>query len=250
MQHQYCTHCGQVIDPRGNFCPHCGARILTTSQPQQHPPIAAPPIQTQQVQAPPPPAQPIAGSPAVQTQPMPNPAEAPSDSDIIPRRHLAPRAKVLFFMNYVGLTAILLPFMVAFAFFDLLFAVILTVSYFALCYIAAIITYNSFYFSIDQNGFEKDHGIFFKKHVSIPFDQIQNVNTLRTIIDRFLGVGRLEIETAGSSSTKKREVAGGIRSHSEGYLPGISASDARRFHDILLRKTKERVASIDHTPAQ
>lgn len=240
MQHQYCSQCGRPIDPRANFCAHCGARLHV----QHHVPEQA----VQQSQQPvssrpqPQPMRPAVSSPPISQQGQPSASQMPTmlaETDIVPRRHLAPRAKILFFMNYIGVTAILLPFMAAFAFFDLLFAIVLTVSYFALCYIAAMITYNNFYFSIDQNGFEKDHGVFFKKHVSIPFDQIQNVNTKRTIIDRTIGVARLEIETAGSANPKKREIAGGMRSHSEGYLPGISATDARRFHDILLRKAND-----------
>lgn len=240
MQHQYCSQCGRPIDPRANFCPHCGARLHV----QHHAPEQAVQQSQQLVSSrpQPQPMRPAVPPPPISQQGQPSASQMPTmlpETDIVPRRHLAPRAKILFFMNYIGVTAILLPFMVAFAFFDLLFAIVLTVSYFALCYIAAMITYNNFYFSIDQNGFEKDHGVFFKKHVSIPFDQIQNVNTKRTIIDRTIGVARLEIETAGSANPKKREIAGGMRSHSEGYLPGISATDARRFHDILLRKAND-----------
>lgn len=224
----FCTHCGKVIDPHVNFCPYCGAATqkTTSSNPQDPAAYRA----EEQPHVPP------APQPAVSI-------EAPKDTEerdplkvIIERRHLAPRAKYLFFLNYIVMTSILLPFMIGFVFFDPIFAIAISVVYFMLCFITAMITYNNFFFTIDSSGFEKDYGVFFKRHVGIPYEQIQNVNITRTILDRVLGIARLDIETAGSSNPRKKEVVGGIRSNSEGHLPGITFEDARYFHDLLLQK--------------
>lgn len=253
MQRNFCSQCGQPVEPGANFCTRCGAVIHPA--PQQQAPVQPtlagnPQVQPQQSfqqpqqvpqthhqpQTPPPAPQPMT-APTVEP-PQGSTPSAPNFHDIVPKRHLAPRAKILFFFNYVLISSILLPFMIGFLFFDPFFAATLITGYLAICYIAAMISYNNFYFSIDQNGFEKDYGVFFKKHVSIPFDQIQNVNTTRTIVDRFIGIARLDIETAGSASIKRRDIAGGVRSLSEGHLPGVNSADAREFHDLLLRKIK------------
>lgn len=217
MQKYYCSNCGQPINPYANFCPYCGVAQHHSAQP------TAPPPQTPQH--------------APQQPPVAPPAEKASpDTEIVPRRHLAPRAQVVFFINYVIMTSILLPFIIAYMFFDPWLALIFLACYVLFCLLAALISYNNFYFAIDEHGFEKDYGVFFKRHVSIPYEQIANVNTSRTLVDRFLGIARLDVETAGSASPRKREITGGIRSSSEGHLPGISAEDAIEFHDILLRK--------------
>lgn len=236
MQQHFCTHCGQVIDPYANFCPYCGAATQKAANGGQAAAPTAPTdgAQTQVHTVIPPAPQPAATVTAVE------PAVTTEQRDpltiIIERRHLAPRAKYLFFLNYVVMTSILLPFMIGFMFFDPLFAIIMSTVYFMICFIVAMITYNSFFFSIDSSGFEKEYGVFFKRHVGIPYEQIQNVNITRTIFDRILGIARLDIETAGSSSPRKREIVGGIRSNSEGHLPGITFEDARYFHDLLLQK--------------
>lgn len=216
MQQFFCTHCGKPIGLHANFCSYCGAATKRIANTEQSGPSVPP-----------------APQPAVS-------AKAPEAKDpltvIIERRHLSPRARYLFFFNYVAVTSILIPFMIGFMFFDPLFAAIMLGIYFMMCFLSATITHNNFFFTIDSSGFEKDYGVFFKRHVGIPYEQIQNVNITRTILDRMIGVARLDIETAGSASPRKKEIVGGIRSNSEGHLPGISFEDARYFHDLLLQK--------------
>lgn len=230
MQKSYCSNCGQLVSPQANFCPYCGAR-------QYHPAYSTPPAQPAQ--------QP---QPLAQPQQPPQPQSPPStpqappqqpEMTLIPRRHLAPRAQLLFFLNYIIMTGVLLPFLIAYLFFEPFIALGMLGAYFLLCYLGALLSHNNFYFSIDEYGFEKDYGVFFKRHVSIPYEQIANVNTKRTILDRFLGTARLDIETAGSAVPHKREIAGGIMSSAEGHLPGISDEDARKFHDILLQNMSQ-----------
>ena len=157
------------------------------------------------------------------------------NKEVVERRHLAPRAVLLFFINYNFRMAIVFPAFAAGIYFEPLIALLLA-AYFIVVYLIASLVYNHFYFAITNNRFEAEYGIIHKKHVSIPFEHVQNVYIKRTFIDRVLGIAKLEIESAGTASLKMRDVVGGTRSRSEGFLPGLSLDDARHIHDVLLVK--------------
>lgn len=155
--------------------------------------------------------------------------------EVVGRRHLAPRTVWLFFINYNLRMGIVLPGFLLAIYFEPL-AVGLLLAYLLVIYLIAQLVYNYFYFTIDNNNFTAEYGIIHKKHVSIPFQQIQNVNIKRTFIDRLLGLSKLEVESAGTASLKMRDIVGGTRSRSEGFLPGLSMEDAMHIHDVLLVK--------------
>lgn len=230
MQRHYCSNCGKPLEPDANFCAYCGAKQQSQDPGIQQLPNQEPSLT---VDLPPPQPQPP------QTTDIQSDVYSHDGIVVIPRRRLSPRAKVIFFLNYIVMSSVVLPFLIAYIFFEPTLALSMLACYFILCYVITEITYNHFYFSIDEHGFEKDHGVFYKRHVSIPFEQIQNVNTTRTLFDHLLGTARLEIETAGSSSPRKREIVGGVMSNSEGMLPGIGAEEARQLHDLLLRKVAD-----------
>lgn len=216
----YCSNCGQLIPESSNFCPYCGAPQHGQASALYR--AQAAPIE--QATAPSPEVVRAKGSLALRLQ-----------REVIPRRHLSTRAIWLFFINYNLRMAIVFPFFAVGIYFELLVAGLL-VAYLIMVYLIASLVYNHFYFSIDNHGFQKEYGIIHKRRVSLPFRQIQNVNVTRTVFERLLGIARLEIETAGSSSIKRRDIVGGIKSKAEGVLPGIMLDDARHLHDVLLQK--------------
>ncbi len=157
----------------------------------------------------------------------------------LPQQHLAPNAQLLFFLNYIGKTIIILPMLIVGLFLEPLYAGTILVAYLLITYLVALLVYQNFVFWIDNNGFEKEYGVFHKYHVGIPFQQIQNVNIKRSIIDRWLGLAHIEIETAGSSAAIGNTTAGASKSTAEGVLPGISVECAKQVQDILLTKSLE-----------
>ena len=158
----------------------------------------------------------------------------------IPKQHLAPNAQLLFFLNYIGKTAIILPMLIVGLFFQPLYVGAIFVAYILLTYLVALLVYQNFVFWVDDNGFEKEYGVFHKYHVGIPFQQVQNVNIKRSIIDRMLGIAHIEIETAGSSAVVgQATVSSASKSTAEGVLPGITTECAKQVQDILLTKALE-----------
>lgn len=217
----YCSNCGKDVDSKANFCTHCGAA--------QHGAESAV-YRAQEA--------PLKNLTTPTDQPPSDKAriiEHGLEDEVIPKRHLSPGAIFLFFINYLGKTFIVIPLLAVGTYYEPVVGLIL-VAYLIVTFLIAVLVYDYFYFMIDEDELRVEHGIIHKKQVSVPFQQIQNVNITRTLIDRLLGIARLEIESAGATNVHQREIVGGTRSRAEGYLPGVSLDDARLLHDIILQK--------------
>jgi membrane protein YdbS with pleckstrin-like domain len=215
MSKIFCSNCGHTIPGNSNFCRYCGAA--------QHGPESAV-YHASGPQLP------------VHTQPETELYADSSNLVLMERRHLAPAAKIVFFINYLGLTSIVLLALIIGIFLNPQLFGILLVAYIVVIYIAVELVYSNFYFSINGTHFNKEYGVFHKKHVTIPFEQVQNVNIRRTLIDQFLGLASLDIESAGGTAIKPAEVIGGSRSMAEGHLPGLTLKDSKEIHDLLLAR--------------
>lgn len=220
----YCSNCGTLIPETSNFCYTCGA-------PQHGQESALYRAQERQITH--------AVSPSVEIVQASRRPHPKMEREVVARRQLSPRAIWSFFLNYNMRMAIVLPIFAVGIYMEPLVALFF-VAYEILMLLIASLVHGHFWFSIDEHGFEMDYGILHKRHVSLPYRQIQNVNILRSLMDRILGIAKLEIETAGSSSIKRREIVGGIKSKAEGILPGISMADAEHFHDLLLLKKEHQ----------
>lgn len=216
----YCSNCGNLIGVDSNYCRYCGAAqhgeasalYRAQAQPIEHvTTVSAPAV----VQA--------------------NTHTKHLEHEVIANRLLAPQAIWLFFINYNLRMIIVIPLLILGIYYQPLFIGIFA-AYEIILFFIAWVVYNHFHFTIDKHGFQKEYGIIHKRGVTVPFDQIQNVNIIRTLIDRMLGIAKIEIETAGSSSIAKREIIGNVRSKAEGLLPGLTLADARHIHDVLLQK--------------
>lgn len=217
----YCVNCGKLAAESSNYCWNCGAALHGTE------------AAVYRAEGP------VLERPAQPSQSTPNPS--PSDIELlektVPRKHLDPGAIWLFFINYIGKTFLLVPLLAIGAYYQPLIGVGLAI-YLIVTYLIAVLVYNHFYFKIENDRLDIEYGIIHKRHASVPFRQVQNVNIIRTFIDRILGIARLEVESAGSSRTTKKDVVGGTRSKAEGFLPGLSVEHAREYHDLILQKAR------------
>jgi membrane protein YdbS with pleckstrin-like domain len=221
-----------MIAEDANFCPHCGAA--------QH-----------SMTADPEPAEPHHPHHNHESHGHGHKQHDKEDAELLAKlektvtqRHLDPNAKWLFFINYVGRTAVILPFFAVGIYFEP-YAAIVPFIYFIILAMIATLVHNHFVFDIEKDRLDIEYGIIHKRNVSVPFRQIQNVNITRSLIDRILGIAKLEVESAGSSRAVKREVVGGTRSRAEGFLPGLSMKDALMFHDLILTKAMHEQNRLD-----
>tara|TARA_B110000091_G_scaffold138804_1_gene148394 strand:+ start:1668 stop:3167 length:1500 start_codon:yes stop_codon:yes gene_type:complete len=66
----------------------------------------------------------------------------------------------------------------------------------------AFLVFKNFQYKIENNHFILKSGILKKTNTSIPFDRIQNINFKQNLIQQFINVFEVNIETAGSSKAE------------------------------------------------
>jgi len=106
-------------------------------------------------------------------------------------------------------------------------------AFLVLCFVWAKFTYYFYRYELREDGFRKEHGVVWKKYVTIPYDRIQNIDIYRGIIARLLGISDLQIQTAGGIT------AGSHGSFSEGRLPGLSREIAEQLRDELIQRAHQ-----------
>lgn len=98
-------------------------------------------------------------------------------------------------------------------------------------YIWARLSYYFYRYQLTEHSFRSEHGVIWKRYVSIPYERIQNVDIYRGIIARILGLSDIHIQTAGFST-------GGKGVWSEGRLPGLDVKKAEEMREELIRRVK------------
>ncbi len=99
-------------------------------------------------------------------------------------------------------------------------------------FVVAKLTYHYYRYEMSDLVFKKEHGIIWKKYVSIPYDRIQNVDIYRGVFARILGLSDIQIQTAGGIT------AGSYGAFSEGRLFGVSKEDAEKLRDELIQRAR------------
>ncbi len=210
MNNIYCSNCGQLIPGNSNFCRFCGATL--------HGPEASVYFAQQEPVLPGEKAKPI----------------SPSKPDTIPKSHLSSTVVIIFVLNYVKISSILFPALFIGIYFQPLIFGLITILAIVVLFSIAIWAYNNFTYEVTEDGLLIEFGIIHHKTISVPFDQVQNVNIERSVVDRMLNLARISIETAGSAVTQPIQVIGGYTARSEAYLPGLTLLQAKMLHDILI----------------
>ena len=114
--------------------------------------------------------------------------------------------------------------------------VILVISFITLfLLIWAKLVVKNYTYSFTENGFAKEYGVIYKKHVTIPYQQIQNVDIHRGILARIMGLSDLNIQTAGMTTT----VHGFMSGRSEGRLPAIDHELAIKIQQDLVERSQK-----------
>lgn len=166
-------------------------------------------------------------------------------------RRLHPKAKWLFFWQFllswilsswllslmafvvVGRLSELLPSLISLedSIFSLAKAILLLFLGFILpspllAFFWATWEYNNYKYRLTDEGVKIERGIIWKKYITIPHEKIQNVDLVRGIIARILGLSDLHIQTAGYSG----------RMPAEGRIPGLDPRVAEGLKEDLLAK--------------
>jgi len=102
-------------------------------------------------------------------------------------------------------------------------------------FIWAKLSYYYYRYELTESGFRKEYGVIYKRYVTIPYDRIQNVDILRGILARLLGLSDIHIQTAGVSGASSISYGAGA----EGRLPGLSRQEAEQIRDELIARSRQ-----------
>lgn len=105
---------------------------------------------------------------------------------------------------------------------------ITTIISFVLPYPLAQLSYQNFRYQLQDNQIVIERGIIWKRHVSIPYSRIQNIDIIRGPISRYLGLSDIQIQTAGISGAMLVE----------GRIPAVSPEEAENIKNEVLSKLK------------
>jgi uncharacterized membrane protein YdbT with pleckstrin-like domain len=103
--------------------------------------------------------------------------------------------------------------------------------------------YHTLRYEIDEEGITMRWGILFRREVSLTFARIQDIHLQSNFVERWLGLGRIQVQTA-SGSAKAEMTVEGVRRY-EG-LRNFLYQRMRGARDV--DTTRERAASRDMTP--
>lgn len=236
MAKNFCTDCGHRLKKSANFCPNCGNQILhqdkLTDRPAKNPNSANHQPLTRQTDS----RKFARDSNARHSQIITTDNE--NGEPIVTVRNLHPNAIWLFFFQYLGKSMILLLLFVITAVFQPLLSILVIIIYFLILFLIAKINFKNYEFEISPYAFRKIYGVFHKYTVNIAFDQIQNINMRRSVIDQILGLAHLEIETAGTGGRVKTSI-GGLLTRAEGYIPGITPDEAKDIKQLMLARIQQ-----------
>lgn len=187
-----------------------------------------------------------AQAPAVAPGQTPTPKPTTNiKTEYYPRQNLGGEALLYFVISYIGKSILLFGlFLVGIFLMPKLFALAMLI-YLVSVFIAAYLEYNNFTFEITDDGVFIRNGVLYKAEVSVPYGEIENVNIERTLLDRFLGLSRVSLETAGSALGNVTNGEFTNKSKAEAVLPGLQHDKARHIHDLIIDATD---GVIDSTP--
>lgn len=85
------------------------------------------------------------------------------------------------------------------------------------------LAWERFRFDVREDDLLVEHGVLFRRTVSIPRDRIQHVDTRQGPIERVFGLTRVVVYTAAGMSA-------------DGSIPGLAEPDADALRDTLARR--------------
>ena len=101
--------------------------------------------------------------------------------------------------------------------------------------VGAVVGWRTFTYQSSNDEIRIDSGLLNRKHRSIPFDRIQDVDISQGPVARLLGVARVKLETGGSGAGKD-----------EGVLSAVELEDAEALRQLVRRHRS--VAAPDAAP--
>jgi uncharacterized membrane protein YdbT with pleckstrin-like domain len=93
--------------------------------------------------------------------------------------------------------------------------------------------YHTLRYQFDSEGISMRWGILFRREVTLTYARIQDIHLVSNVVERWLGLARVQIQTASGSSNAEMTLEGirqfaMLRDYLYGRMRGISAPAARQ----------------------
>jgi putative membrane protein len=92
--------------------------------------------------------------------------------------------------------------------------------------------YHTLRYRFDDEGVSAKWGILFRREVYVTYRRIQDIHVTRNLFERWLGIGKVEIQTASGSSSAELTIEGmveyeAVRDHLYARMRGATSGAAR-----------------------
>ncbi len=119
-------------------------------------------------------------------------------------------------------------------------ALLVAIGFLAISIVGVILYWTRFEFRVGENEIRIDSGILSRRHRSIPFDRIHDVDITQGPVARLLGLAEVKFETGGGTAGPNSE---------EGVLPAITLERAEQIR-ALVRASRSPAAPAAETSGE
>lgn len=89
----------------------------------------------------------------------------------------------------------------------------LTLFAFPFVFIPLYLRYRTLRYRFDDDGISISHGVLFRKEVNLTFRRIQDIHVTMNVLQRWMGLATIEIQTASGSATAEGKIEGILTPH-------------------------------------
>jgi putative membrane protein len=105
---------------------------------------------------------------------------------------------------------------------------LMTVILFPIVIVPLYFRYHTLRYRLDAEGVSASWGILFRREVYVTYRRIQDIHVTRNLFERWLGIGKVEIQTASGSSSAELTLEGmveyeAVRDHLYSKMRGVRA---------------------------
>ena len=104
--------------------------------------------------------------------------------------------------------------------------------------------YHTLRYTFDDEGISVRWGILFRREVTLTYARIQDIHLLTNVVERWLGLGRVQIQTASGQSAAEITIEGlkdyeAVRDELYSRMRGARGQDGRARQTATVRATGE-----------
>ncbi len=103
---------------------------------------------------------------------------------------------------------------------------------FPIVFLPLYFKYHTLRYKLDDEGISASWGLLFRREIHLTYRRIQDIHVRRHLVERWLGIGKVELQTASGSSSAELALEGmehfaELRDYLYGRMRGTSGTDTK-----------------------